>query len=432
MLQSIMPSLVDEAEAAALFRELQFLAEYKYNKYEMYHPARLFLENLSLWLSQFDESERSAAIEFVQKELIFVSRQEFQQLAGVLYHDRIVRNQIALAGVLGGYPPHQVRKIRESEQFKRVTRASLYVGMSDGARIDYIRRHNLEISNEQVLPYYEVSESKVSDLLRSLRKDLRDESAGFACMFLVDDFCGSGRTVLREVAEAPLGDVSPLPTISTMWNGKLRIDETSMALEFLYEGEISVPEPLKKEILGLGTSSVYSSALAALQEAIEKRETTLKGALAKVDKGILASVLDHGASVFFCPLLTTSHAVDRLEALMPRLTGALSRTKMMPAAVLDASIEITSAGTPIGKLCERYYDEEFSDQHTGNVKYGFDRCGLPVVLHHNTPNNSLYLLWARKKEFPPSFRSIREARALRIEECPESVMPSRSELLMRQ
>lgn len=55
----------------------------------------------------------------------------------------------------------------------------------------------------------------------------------FACMFLVDDFCGSGRTVLREVAEAPLGDVSPLPTISPMWNGKLRMDETSMALEFV-------------------------------------------------------------------------------------------------------------------------------------------------------------------------------------------------------
>lgn len=47
LLQSILPSLTDEGVVANLFRELQFLADYKYNKYEMYHPGRLFLENHS-------------------------------------------------------------------------------------------------------------------------------------------------------------------------------------------------------------------------------------------------------------------------------------------------------------------------------------------------------------------------------------------------
>jgi hypothetical protein len=28
------------------------------------------------------------------------------------------------------------------------------------------------------------------------------------------------------------------------------------------------------------------------------------------------------------------------------------------------------------------------------MKYGYANCALPVVLEHNTPNNSIPLLWA--------------------------------------
>jgi hypothetical protein len=46
----------------------------------------------------------------------------------------------------------------------------------------------------------------------------------------------------------------------------------------------------------------------------------------------------------------------------------------------------------------RYFDAIADDEH-GDVggaskRYGFADCRLPVVLSHNTPNNSLYLLWA--------------------------------------
>lgn len=49
------------------------------------------------------------------------------------------------------------------------SRKTASVGMSDGARIDYTRRQNLDISNEQVLPYYETSEGKVKELLIGFR-----------------------------------------------------------------------------------------------------------------------------------------------------------------------------------------------------------------------------------------------------------------------
>ena len=53
-------------------------------------------------------------------------------------------------------------------------------------------------------------------------------------------------------------------------------------------------------------------------------------------------------------------------------------------------------------LCERYYDHEIFTRYERhcresgqeNMKFGYADCALPVVLAHNTPNNSIPLLWA--------------------------------------
>ncbi len=395
LLQTILPGLTDEGAAATLFRELQFLADYKYNKYEMYHPGRLFLESLYLWLQQFEEHEREAALDFVRKDLIFVSRQEFQQLADVLYHDTIKRHQLSVAAVLGGHPRHKVRTIRESQEFKLVARASLYVGMSDGARIDYIRRHNLDISNEQVLPYYETSTPKAKDLLKELRAALHDDQAMFRCLFLMDDFCGSGRTILREVITSPLDNAGERPVIPPLWASRLRFNEDEEELELVYTGEVSTAD---EEVLrGMGSGKVYTSSLNNLLEKARRRDTVLKGALTKVAAGALVKVLDEHAEIIFCPLLATEHALRRLKPLLSRLPGPFCRTQILPGAIIDSSVEVVSGARPIGALCEKYYTEDLGDRHTGCVKFGFDGCGLPMVLHHNTPNNSIYLLWTRKR-----------------------------------
>jgi len=397
LLQTSLPGLTDEGATANLFRELQFLADYKYNKYEMYHPGRLFLENLYLWLQQFKEDEKGAALEFVRKEVIFVSRQEFQQLASVLYHDVIKRHQLELAAALGGHPPHKVRTVRDSPEFRKVARASLYVGMSDGARIDYIRRHNLEISNEQVLPYYETSPAKVKDVLRQLRAASSDSQAKFRCLFLLDDFCGSGRTLLREVVTSKLESGGGPPEIPPLWQSRLRFNQDSSELELLYAGETSVAE--KDMLRGMGVGERYSAAINVLFERNTKRETVLKGSLAKVAaSGNLMEALDPSTAILFCPLLASQHALTRLTPLLPRLPGPLSRTRILPGAVIESRVEIRSEATPIGALCEKYYTDDIGDNHTGCVKFGFDECGLPLVLHHNTPNNSIYLLWARKSD----------------------------------
>ena len=48
---------------------------------------------------------------------------------------------------------------------------------------------------------------------------------------------------------------------------------------------------------------------------------------------------------------------------------------------------------------DEYYDKKVEDEHTGlggtlDLRFGFAGCSLPLVLHHNTPNNSIALLWS--------------------------------------
>ena len=43
---------------------------------------------------------------------------------------------------------------------------------------------------------------------------------------------------------------------------------------------------------------------------------------------------------------------------------------------------------------ERYYDPILDDDHKGRAVFGFRDVGLPLVLSHNTPNDSVAILWA--------------------------------------
>lgn len=396
LLQTIIPGLADESTAARQFRDLQLLADYKYNKYEMFHPGRLFLENLYLWLQQFAENERADALAFIQKQLIFVSREEFQQLAQVLYNDRIRRRQFEIAARRASMPRHLVRSIRDSSEFARTARASLYVGMSDGARLDFIRRHNLQLSNEQVLPYYAVHKEKVDECLQALRAEVGDTSARFRCLFLVDDFAGSGNTLLREVVNVEVPGPWTPPSVPARWQARLRFKRQPPSMEFLYRGLISKGD--LDELYNLDGHEAFRTAVDVVAEKCRTRTTILKGSLHKVAKDAIGEALEPDADVFFCPLLTTEYAVNRLTPLLKRLPGQFGKMEILAGAVIDPRVSITDGKSPIGALCEKYYDERLGDEHTGNIKFGYDGCGLPLVLHHNTPNNSLYLLWARRSE----------------------------------
>ena len=60
---------------------LQMLASRKYDGYERFRPGRKFVESLALWLRQFPTvEERTTALAFVQRRLVFISNDEMEQL----------------------------------------------------------------------------------------------------------------------------------------------------------------------------------------------------------------------------------------------------------------------------------------------------------------------------------------------------------------
>jgi hypothetical protein len=97
--------------------------------------------------------------------------------------------------------------LAKSKAFKVLLRRSLFLGLSDGARLDIFRRSNRkDISHEQIYPLYDIPEAKAEDLKPKLEKDLRDilnetpdnDICNFKNIFLLDDFSGSGRSYLRK------------------------------------------------------------------------------------------------------------------------------------------------------------------------------------------------------------------------------------------
>lgn len=171
--------------------DLEFMARYKYNHYDMYLPGMRFMDQLAIWLDQFDPSDRESALRIIRRKLIFISQREMQELAHFLYYNQIVPATLALAIEKEGLPLYSYREAFDAH-FKKYLRSSLFIGLSDGARIDYFRRHHIELSQDQVIPYYR---SSPADYLKKLREALHDDGARFRQVFLVDDFTASGYTL---------------------------------------------------------------------------------------------------------------------------------------------------------------------------------------------------------------------------------------------
>jgi hypothetical protein len=317
---------------AEAIEELDFLARYKYDHYEMYVPAGRFFEHLYRWLKQFRTVEdKLAALEFLRNHVVFISQREMQDLARFLYYEQIVPKILDQILQDQGLPPFSYGEAFKS--FPQYLRRCLFIGLSDGAKIDYFRRHNQDVSQEQVLPYYRTSSD---DYLGTLRDELDDRSATFWAVFLIDDFTGSGYTLLREEANKETG-----------------IMELNGSLERVYKQHKSIIDAAK---------SVVLCEYVATHSALEKVRS-------------IAQRSEHFGSKFdvLCPLI-----------LPPEIS-------ITP----ESAERDVSKSKPVG-LCETYYSESFETHNTtkgGGIQFGYGGQGLPLVLYSNTPNNSLFLLW---------------------------------------
>jgi hypothetical protein len=99
--------------------------------------------------------------------------------------------------------------------------------------------------------------------------------------------------------------------------------------------------------------------------------------------------------------MATKQALDHLRKCSQAIWGAKSIPWSVEAVQpLAANFKLAAGdGHAMAPLIEKYYDHEVFDRHlekggTQDARFGFAACGLPLVLHHNTPNNSIALLWS--------------------------------------
>jgi len=327
---------------------LQAMAAFKYDEYQQFAPGMRFIESFALWLNQFlTKEERDCAYNFIKEKLIFFSNAEIIHFISTAYHDHIRPILIQRSGSIVSTPKWKIHNIIKSIEFQSLRRRCLFLGLSDGARIDIFRRSNPELSHEQIWQAYELSPEKAKGIKTELVKDLSNIAQGntpqedtyFRMIFLIDDFSGSGFSYLR----------------------KSNSDDK-------YSGKIAnFFEQLTGDKTGLSSlvdlDDLYIGVIFYI--ATDKTKAHLESTLPNLFRG---RKIEYGIQIV--QLLTDEACLQE-----PRDNDFLS-------------------------LINNYYDLNAEDEHTkkggDDVKLGFAGCKLPVALSHNTPNNSFFLLWANK------------------------------------
>jgi hypothetical protein len=333
-------------QARREFAWLRLMARVKYDGYSDFLAGVRFLESLAKWLQQFDAAERPTAYNFVRSRLVYVGPPEMERLVEAFF-PKTVRNHLLeqVASQLS-IPKYRVwSDAAGPHAYRRLRRKTLYMGLSDGARLDILRHSNTgAISNEQVVLTTQLDLDKWQDLLASLRKELSDPAARFASVYLIDDFMGTGTSFLRFSEE------------KKAWKGKL----------------MRFRDSVQRATAELGDQRPF-------EDGWELRA-----------HHYLAShkaVMDVGQRV--------KDVEELLKSEISCASVVLSFGSILPKAF---PIDVSGSGDFVA-LTNKYYDPSLRNEHTdvGGVTHlglGYGGCALPLVLSHNTPNNAVALLWA--------------------------------------
>lgn len=326
---------------------LQLMADFKYDHYQRFGPGRRFIESLALWLHQFHPQDRQTALRLVLDHLVFISDAELSHLVRTAYRDWIVQERMRLVSEEYEIPSFRVREIAQHRRFEQLRLTSLYLGLSDGARTNELRRaSDGEIGNEQIWQAYELGDEKAEDMLTDLGTSLKtagfpSESPHFNLIWLLDDFSGSGNTYIR-------------------YDGKGK-----------FKGKLpKIYQRLRQQ--GMVDPSHY--------EVFLMLYTATRQAIDHIEYWSERFTTDHG----FKPLQVRVLCPIEPEVSLSRNSNAELRALLANPAYSNNDV----------------VDKHFLVGGTNDASLGFAGCALPVVLGHNTPNNSVFLLWG-PEQFKP-------------------------------
>lgn len=335
----------DDDRAHEEYKWLSLMARTKYDGYRDFQAGMRFFESLVTWLQQFEFSDRETAYDFVREKLVYIGPSEMMKLVEQFYPKIIHNRLVNYAANRHDIPTYRVLVNPDAcASIERLRRQTLIMGLSDGARIDGIRRYNAgRLSNEQLVLMTQLDKNKWEDLLQNLRADLNDPSACFRLVYLVDDFTGTGTSFFRFNEK------------KRKWSGKLW----------------KFRDSIKHASDELGSSPFSSDwelcvhhyiATSSAKQGIEKCLADAKTALDSND-------WSKNIHISFGTVLPPTFPLNEQDD--------------------KKFIELTN----------NYYNSVLQTEHTdvGGISHmglGYGGCALPLVLEHNTPNNSVALLWA--------------------------------------
>jgi len=264
-------------------------------------------------------------------------------LISIAYSDYIRPLLIKRVAKIKKIPEWYIKEIIKSREFNIVLRQCLFLGLSDGAHIDIFRRSNPNISHEQVLRTHEISDERASNMMGELDKDLEkimgnkppSKEVKFKIVFLLDDFSGSGLSYLKK--------------------------EKS-----LYKGKIY---------------NFYN-------------------AIYKEDNNISKMFEFSDLEVCLILYVASDEAKRYLKQIGEELFNKINvKFNIIIIHLIPDSLKVNEIKEKLFlKVMEKYFDSNVIDSHFKKGKHnkpylGFNEGGFPLVLSHNTPNNSICLLW---------------------------------------
>ena len=346
----------DDIEATERFQEIDLMADIKYDSYDQFMPGIKFVGNFYLWLSQFDDiNERKLMYDFVKKYIIYINSNQISHLIDLLYNTKII--PLIREKVVEDFKrkkqtinKYNYRHLDNSLEFKSHKRKMLFIGLSDGSHIDIIRR-NSYLNNDQVLTNYYPDDTKLEDLAKELResKDVEnDDKKEFESIVLVDDFTASGSSFIRMKEDGSFTGKLPKFFNEISGNNKFHAlfsDDFVIHLYFLIATKI---------------------ALNYISDLLERYMQQHEGLKVKVD---CIQTLNEDAKF-------TNHQEKEAKD-MPKI---IAKKRYINESELSDP-----------------YKKSYAD---GDDRYylGYKQCALTLVLDHNTPNNSLPIIWQPKRE----------------------------------
>lgn len=253
-------------------------------------------------------------------------------------------------------PPYRINEIKKSVDYKREKRLALFIGLSDGAHMDVVRRVG-GLSNEQVLTNYYPDTDKLVDMKKellsdSLLKELDESDRKFNSLYLIDDFTASGTSFIRKDIDQYKGKLTKI--IDKFFNSK--VNETSR--------ELLLPNVDIHIIFCLATQCAISHIENLLSEFIKSR-----------------GLEEHISFDVRCVQKIPNGVADEIK----------NDTTLVDIIKKEKYINKKNVGTKSYKV-----------GHGEQEYFGYGDGALPLVLSHNTPNNSILVLWQDDDDNYPS------------------------------